>query len=427
MRKYSAEEARQRRIHRGVDQELAARQHTPRASLQGLMQMPLLEAIENAGGKARPGEVYERLAAEFSLDDAALAETRICADGQSYHVFFQQCRWARQTAVMKGLIGKEKRGVWQLTDQAYSQLERARSGAVVLVYSLDSGFALWARAEDAASVIEPGSCKLILTSPPYPVVKRAYGRYGVAEWLEWMNGLLGLWRNLLTEDGTLAINLMDVFIPGSPALSPYMERLVLGATDLHHLSLAGRLHWHSPTKLGNIQWTVKERVRPKNSMEQIILLSKCPYPDWDIGRLPIENYAPRTAASLAADSVRAGKTKRPSGYDINEAAFQRGSGPLPGNLIVAGGATGSDRYSQAAKAAGLPLHPARFPEEIPRRVILLTTRELDTVYDPMAGSNTTGKVARDLGRRFISSEAVRAYVDGSAYRFADQPDFIRYR
>ncbi len=33
----------------------------------------------------------------------------------------------------------------------------------------------------------------------------------------------------------------------------------------------------------------------------------------------------------------------------------------------------------------------------------------------------------DLGRRFISSEAVKAYVDGSAYRFADQPDFIRYR
>ncbi len=398
MRKYSAAEARQRRIHRGVDQELAARQRTSRASLQGLMQMPLLEAIEDAGGKAKPGDVYERLAAEFALDDAALAERRTCADGQSYHVFFQQCRWARQTAVMNGLVSKEKRGVWQLTDKAYGQLDRARAGAVVLVYSLDSGFALWARAEDAAGVIEPASCKLILTSPPYPVVQRSYGRYGVAEWLDWMNGLLGLWRSLLTEDGTLAVNLMDVFIPGSPALSPYGERFLLNAVDRHHFSLAGRFHWHSPTKLGNIQWTVKERVRPKNSMEQILLLSKCPNPDWDIGRLPVESYASRSASSLAADKARAGRSKRPSGYDINEAAFQRGSGPLPGNLIVAGGATGSDHYSRAAKAAGLPLHPARFPEEIPRRTILLATKESDTVYDPMAGSNTTGKVARDSQR-----------------------------
>jgi site-specific DNA-methyltransferase (cytosine-N4-specific) len=102
-------------------------------------------------------------------------------------------------------------------------------------------------------------------------------------------------------------------------------------------------------------------------------------------RVPSPPYAPRRPNELAADRLRAGKKTRPSGYDINEAAFQRANGPIPGNLIVAGGASGSDAYSRQAKAAGLPLHPARYPEEVPRRIILLTSREGDLCYDPMAG------------------------------------------
>lgn len=414
--------ARRRRIDKGVEQERAAKAHTPKASLQGLLQLPLLEAIEDAGGRARPSDLYERLAAGFNLDAAAVAETRTCADGQQYRIFEQQVRWARQTAVMKGLIQKGERGIWELAEPAYGMLQRARRGTVVLVYSLSSGHALWARAEDAAGTIEPSSCKLILTSPPYPVIKRAYGRYGVAEWLAWMSDLVGLWKNLLTADGTLAVNLMDIFVPGSPALSPYPERFVLNTIDTHGLHLAGRMPWHSPTKLGNIEWCVKRKVRPKNTLEHILLFSKSANPDWDITRLPAEEYTPRRASELASDRARVGKIRRPSGYDINEQAFQRGAGPLPGNLIVAGGASGNDGYSRAARAAGLPLHPARFPEAVPRQIILLTTAEGDTCYDPFAGSNTTGKVALDLGRRFISSEVMKAYVDGSAGRFSGRAD-----
>src|SRR5690606_18043952 len=110
------------------------------------------------------------------------------ADGQQYKVFQQQVRWARQTAVAQGLIAGE-RGVWELTDKAHAKLGKVNRGVAILVYSTDDGIALWAHAEDAASHIEPGSVKLVLTSPPYPVVKRSYGRFTVPEWLEWMRRL----------------------------------------------------------------------------------------------------------------------------------------------------------------------------------------------------------------------------------------------
>lgn len=73
--------------------------------------------------------------------------------------------------------------------------------------------------------------------------------------------------------------------------------------------------------------------------------------------------------------------------------------------------------------AGHLLHPARFPEALPRKVILLATEPGQIVYDPMAGSNTTGKVALDLGRRFLSSEPVLDYAQASAFRFDHRPDF----
>jgi DNA modification methylase len=47
---------------------------------------------------------------------------------------------------------------------------------------------------------------------------------------------------------------------------------------------------------------------------------------------------------------------------------------------------------------------AAFPEEIPRRLVKLFTMVGETVFDPFAGSGTTLKVARELGRKGIGYE-----------------------
>jgi len=54
-------------------------------------------------------------------------------------------------------------------------------------------------------------------------------------------------------------------------------------------------------------------------------------------------------------------------------------------------------------------HPAPFPEELPRRLILLYSYTEDVVLDPFLGSGTTCRVARRLGRRSIGVEIDPAY------------------
>ena len=55
-------------------------------------------------------------------------------------------------------------------------------------------------------------------------------------------------------------------------------------------------------------------------------------------------------------------------------------------------------------------HPAPFPEELPRRLIELYTFKDDIVIDPFAGSFTTIKVARNLGRIGIGLDYTWDYV-----------------
>ena len=61
-------------------------------------------------------------------------------------------------------------------------------------------------------------------------------------------------------------------------------------------------------------------------------------------------------------------------------------------------------------------HFATFPEELPRRCILASTMEGDTVLDPFAGSGTTLAVAQKLGRKAIGVDLNPEYLNLAAER-----------
>ena len=58
---------------------------------------------------------------------------------------------------------------------------------------------------------------------------------------------------------------------------------------------------------------------------------------------------------------------------------------------------------------------------LPEFFIKFLTRPGDLVLDPMAGSNTTGAAAEQLGRRWIGIEENETYVEGSEMRFKTPP------
>jgi len=56
-------------------------------------------------------------------------------------------------------------------------------------------------------------------------------------------------------------------------------------------------------------------------------------------------------------------------------------------------------------------HPCPIPYELARRIILLTTKEGDTVIDPFAGGGTILQAAKDLKRNYIGFEIDKKYFD----------------
>lgn len=56
-------------------------------------------------------------------------------------------------------------------------------------------------------------------------------------------------------------------------------------------------------------------------------------------------------------------------------------------------------------------HPATFPEKLARDHIISWSNEGDIVLDPFGGSGTTAKVAKLLGRDYVTIELVEEYCD----------------
>lgn len=66
---------------------------------------------------------------------------------------------------------------------------------------------------------------------------------------------------------------------------------------------------------------------------------------------------------------------------------------------------------------GLKSHPARFPPKLPEFFIKYLTDKNDLVVDIFGGSNTTGFVAEQLKRKWISVDLDPSYSAMSAFRF----------
>jgi site-specific DNA-methyltransferase (cytosine-N4-specific) len=158
-------------------------------------------------------------------------------------------------------------------------------------------------------------------------------------------------------------------------------------------------------------------------------MSKAEFPKADNRRV-LNPYSSDMKKLLKKQNYNSGK--RPSGHVISEKGFLTDHGGAIGpNVLDLTGAhypeallkfTGTKwdaNYRSYCEAQGLPAHPARMQSSLSAFFIQFLTDEGDLVVDPFGGSNTTGSVAEELGRRWISVEAERDYVEGSRGRFPE--------
>src|SRR5579872_158377 len=142
-----------------------------RATQQQLI-LPILEELEARGGTAKPAEIYDGVAQRAGIDEAARAATVTSETGHTWNRFTRDVRWARQKAVMRGLIDATHAGVWSLTGKGRDGLRNIAFGKLLTVFETELGIAIAANCEDAAAIIEPGSVQLVFTSPPYAQIAK---------------------------------------------------------------------------------------------------------------------------------------------------------------------------------------------------------------------------------------------------------------
>ncbi|WP_366555912.1 DNA-methyltransferase [Aquibaculum sediminis] len=291
-----------------------------------------------------------------------------------------------------------------------------------------------------------GKIQLAFTSPPFPLnTKKSYGNLQGDEYVRWFARFAPLLRDMVTKDGSIVIEIGNAWVPGQPTMSTHVLEAFLRFLKMGDLHLCQEFIWYNPARLPSpIEWVNKERMRVKDAFTRIWWMSPSPRPKAD-NRKVLREYSSSMKRLIKTGRYNAGA--RPSEHHIGAESFKtNNNGAIPPNvggvdalpsldavitpkgfaefleettnLLKASNTLSNDEYRRFCLNRGSPVHPARMPPSLVEFFVKFLTDKGDTVLDPFAGSNTTGAVAQDLGRRWISIEADWNYAAHSIGRFS---------
>lgn len=276
-----------------------------------------------------------------------------------------------------------------------------------------------------------GTVNLIVTSPPFPLVrKKKYGNATGEAYLEWLEALASPLVELLADDGSIVIEIGNAWEEGAPIMSTLPLEALLAFKRSANLNLCQHVICHNPARLPSpAAWVTLKRSRLKDSFTHVWWMSRSDSPKAD-NRHVLNPYSKDMKNLLKRQKYNAGA--RPSGHVISKTGFLKDHGGAisanvlelaegggPESLLKFSGTGWDARYREHCRLLGIPAHPARMQASLSAFFIQFLTDANDLVFDPFAGSNTTGAVAEDFGRRWIGVEAERTYIDGSSGRFED--------
>ena len=293
------------------------------------------------------------------------------------------------------------------------------------LYRTNFGDAYLGNSLELMRAIPEESVNAVVTSPPYALhFKKEYGNANQADYVAWFLDFAREIFRVLRTDGSFILNIGGSYNPGTPTRSLYHYKLLVALVEEVGFSLAQECFWFNPAKMPvPAEWVTVRRIRLRDSVEYVWWLSKSAWPKAN-NRTVLRPYS-KDMVRLNQKGLNA--TVRPSGHSIT-ANFSdiTAGGSIPPNvieddlatdLIRVGNNSANDPYTKRCKAAGLKIHPARFPAALPEFFLKLTTEEGDLVLDPFAGSNTTGAVAEALHLRWIAVDCVTEYLEASRFRF----------
>ena len=418
---------------------MSAPKHIPGSSMNNHVTTTQNDPSQHIGLDAvlaayRPGEeintqtLYERVRGTTGVArDEWERKQPIGDSGQEHSLAARKARWHQQTLRRLGIIERVpgKRGVWRLTT-GQEQLTAAQPGVHLVAYSTNLGLALWSCNSAFSKLDEP--VHLIVSSPPYPLRKsRAYGNPCAKEFVAFLTEALDPLIKNLVPGGSIALNLSnDIFNPGSPSRSTYLERVVIALEDAG-LHLMDRLIWSNPSKPpGPIAWASKSRQQLNVGWEPVLWFTNDPAACFSDNRRVLEPHTAKHTRLMTQGGTKEDVDYCDGAYRRRAGAFgNQTEGRIPRNVLSIGHASAEARETRRLNAEqGLRAHGAMFPLRLAKFLVEFLSRPGDLVADPFGGWNTTGLAAELTGRRWISTEKMAEYAAGGATRFTDRPGFL---
>ncbi len=291
------------------------------------------------------------------------------------------------------------------------------------LYSTTLGQQVWGDSRQILRLLPEKSIDLIVTSPPFALLrKKTYGNKGQEEYVAWLIDFGHAAHSALKDTGSFVLDLGGAYKKGRPVRSLHNYRVLLSFCDNIGYRLAEEFFWYNPAKLPSpIEWVNKQKIRAKDAVNTVWWFSKTDHPKADVRKVLVP-YSDRMKTLLQDPEKFYQPKKRPSGHDISRGFGNGNTGAIPSNLLQIPNTDSNSHYQRACKAINRKRHPARFPPELPRFFVLFLTDLGDLVVDIFSGSNTTGYVAEQLGRRWLSIELDAAYATLSAIRFMEGMD-----
>jgi len=287
-----------------------------------------------------------------------------------------------------------------------------------IVYTTEYGTQVCLDSRKALAMLPENSVDLVVTSPPFALLReKEYGNESQNAYVEWIHGFGVQVQRVLKPTGSFVLDLGGAYERGRPVRSLYQWRVLLDFCDNIGFRLAEEFYWHNPAKLPSpIEWVNKRKIRVKDSVNTVWWFSKGDWPKADVKNV-LAPYSDRMKQLIKNPAKFYTPKERPSGHDISKSFGTDNGGAIPPNLLQIPNTEATSSYLRRCKALGREGHPARFPAALPQFFIKFLTDPGDLVVDIFGGSNTTGRVCEDHGRRWIAMEERRDYAALSLVRF----------
>lgn len=255
------------------------------------------------------------------------------------------------------------------------------------------------------SRVPDGSCKLIITSPPYNIGKEYERdqRMSLREYLRWLNTIIGKLCDKVASNGHICWQSGN-FVEGGEVfpLDTFFYRMF----KRRGFKLRNRIIWH-------FNFGLHAQTRFSGRYETLLWFTKSDDYTFNLDPVRVKQLYPGKRHSSNKGAKAGQPSGNPNGKNPSDFWTFDPTDAFQSNPVW-------DFPNVKANHPEKTIHPCQFPSELVERCVLALTREGDLVLDPFVGSGTTALAALKYDRRVIGIDRDSRYVQLARERIANR-------